>query len=63
MDDVSVLVEPFRTTFLFRVNSSGYFTVPDKSLDKRSGGGRFDVRYVRRVGGGIGIVFLIVDPF
>src|ERR1041385_6305832 len=36
---LSVLVEPFRTTFVFGINSSGYFNSIGKSSDRRSGGG------------------------
>ena len=43
------LVDLFRTTFVFEINSSGTLAVPNKSSDKRSGGERFDVRYVRGV--------------
>ena len=35
---VSGLVELFRTTFVFRINSSVYYTVPEKSSDRQSGG-------------------------
>ena len=43
---VSGLVDLFRITFVFEINSSA---VPDKSSDRRFGGGRFDVRYVGRL--------------
>ena len=47
--DVPRLVDLFRTTFVFEIKSSGYYTVPDNSSDRQSEGGRFDVRYVRGV--------------
>src|SRR3954470_14457029 len=36
---VSGLVDLFRTTFVFEINSSGYFYSTGQSSDKRSGGG------------------------
>ena len=36
---VSGLGDLFRTTFVFGINSLDTLTVPDKSSDKRSGGG------------------------
>ena len=36
---VSVLVEPFRTTFVFGINSSGYFLSVPEIIDRQPGGG------------------------
>ena len=49
VDGVSGLVDLFRTTFVFEINSSGEFYVMGKLLDKRAGGGNVDVRCVRGV--------------
>src|SRR3954466_10764895 len=48
---VSGLVEPFRTTFVFEINSSGYFNSTGQIIGQTVRRGRFDVRYVR--GGGV----------
>src|SRR3954467_6094957 len=40
---VSVLVEPFRTTFVFEINSSGYFLSVPEIIDKQPGGGGMSV--------------------
>src|ERR1041385_1598476 len=45
---VSVLVEPFRTTFVFEINSSGYFLSVPEIIDKQPGGGDVGVRCVDR---------------
>src|SRR4051812_6612660 len=44
---VSVLVEPFRTTFVFGINSSGYFLSVPGIIDRQPGGGNIDDRCVR----------------
>src|SRR3954463_2514009 len=52
---VSGLVDLFRTTFVFKINSSGYCSSTGQiiGLTVRRGG-RFDVRYVRGVWWGYG---------
>src|SRR4051812_26245845 len=49
---VSGLVDLFRTTFVFGINSSGYFNNTEQSSDRQFGGRGVDVRYVRGVGWG-----------
>ena len=46
---VSGVVDLFRTTFVFGINSSGTVAVPDSLSNRQSGGGRFNVWYVRGV--------------
>ena len=46
---VSVLVEPFRTTFVFRINSSGRFLPAPGIIDRQPRGGDVGVRCVRGV--------------
>ena len=60
---VSGLAELFRTTFVFKINSSGYFSSTGQIIGQTVRRGRFDVRYVRGCGGYAGSVFVIVDPF
>ena len=45
--DVFGLVEPFRITFMFGINSSGQFNGTGQSSVSATEGGWFDVRYVR----------------
>src|ERR1041385_602632 len=44
---VSVLDEPFRTTFVFGINSSGYFLSVPGIIDRQPGGGNVDDRCAR----------------
>src|ERR1041384_4183803 len=46
---VSGLVDLFRTTFVFEINSSGYFSSTGQIIGQTVQRGRFDVRYVRGV--------------
>src|SRR4051812_49241485 len=46
---VSGLVELFRTTFVFGINSSGYCSSTGQIIGLMVQRGRFDVRYVRGV--------------
>ena len=47
---VSVLVEPFRTTFVFGINSSGRFLPAPGIIDRQPRGWNVDDRCVRGVG-------------
>src|SRR4051812_977300 len=61
---VSVLVELFRTTFVFRINSSGYFNSTGQIIGqtvRRGGGSMFGM--LEGCGEGMGIVFVFGDPF
>ena len=49
MDSVPVLVDPFRATFMFRINSSGKFSRYRELSNRATGGERLHVRYVRGV--------------
>src|SRR3954465_7555794 len=60
---VSGLVEPFRTTFVFGINSSGFFLSVPGIIDKQPGGGNVDDRCVRGVGRHTDSVFLFVVFF
>src|SRR3954469_12139374 len=53
---VSGLVDLFRTTFVFGINSSGYFYSTKQIIGQtvRRAGGRFNVRYFRGVWWGYG---------
>src|ERR1041385_3188571 len=44
---VSVLVEPFQTTFVFGINSSDRFLPAPGIIDRQPGGGNVDDRCVR----------------
>src|SRR4051812_37754550 len=50
VDGVTVIVETFRTTFVFGINSSGEYYGIGQLSDSQSGRGWFDVWYV--IGGG-----------
>ena len=49
MGGVSSLVELSRTTFVFRINSSGYFNSTGQIIGQTVRRGRFDARHVRGV--------------
>src|SRR3954471_17448733 len=51
---VSGLVDLFRTTFVFEINSSGYFSSTGQFIGLTVRRGQFDARYVRRVWWGYG---------
>ena len=44
VDGVIVLVETFRTTFMFRINSSGYFDSTGQIIGQAARRGDVDVR-------------------
>ena len=60
---VSGLVDLFRTTFVFRINSSGYFNSTGQiiGLTVRMGGSMFGK--LEGCGGGMGIISVIVGLF
>src|SRR4051812_16959119 len=64
VDIVSVLVDPFRTTFMFRINSSGKFyrlrMITGKTIWR---GEKLVCGMLEGCGVGMGIVSVIVDPF
>ena len=61
---VTGLVELFRTTFVFEINSSGYFISTGQIIGQtvRRGGGLM-LGMLEGCGGGISITFVFVDPF
>ena len=63
VDGVSGVVEPFRTTFVFRINSSRYFNSTGQFIRQmvRRGGSMFGM--LEGCGEGVGIVFVFGDPF
>ena len=63
VDSVSMLVDPFRTTFVFRTFSSGMFYRYRELPAGFTGGERFDVLYVRGGGEGMGSVSVLVVFF
>src|ERR1041385_6288448 len=61
---VSGLVDLFRTTFVFRMNSFGYFSNTGQIIGqtvRRRGGSMFGM--LEGCGEGVGIVFVFSDPF
>ena len=60
---VSGLVDLFRTTFVFRINSSGYFNSTGQIIGQAVRRGRFDNRYVNGGGRRTDSVFVIVAFF
>jgi len=61
---VSVLVDLFRTTFMFRINSSGKFYQLRVIIGQTTRRGeKLVCGMLKGCGGGMGIVSVIVDPF
>ena len=60
---VSGLVDLFRTTFVFGINSSGYLYSTGQFIGQTVRRGRFNVRYVREGGRPTDSVFLLVVFF
>ena len=61
---VSGLVDLFRTTFVFEINSSGYFSSTGQIIGltvQRGGGSMFGM--LEGCGGGMGIISIIVGLF
>src|SRR4051812_27347932 len=63
MGGVFVLVELFRTNFMCRINSSGYFNSTGNSSYKWSGGGGSIFGMLEEYGERMGSVFLIMAFF